>query len=94
MVGNRDKRDKTARTLEKAAQTLEALFGDIALKKEVPRPGLVLTSMTREVGQRTRALSKRLPIETMASSHRWTVGTRLVSWKRSPPEGPEGSSSW
>jgi hypothetical protein len=34
MVGNPDKRDKTARTLEKAAQTLETLFGDIVASEK------------------------------------------------------------
>jgi hypothetical protein len=68
MVGNRDKRDKTARTLEKAAQTLEALFGDI---------------VASEKSSKNELLSKigRLPISSVISELRFHV--RFINFARS-----------
>jgi hypothetical protein len=68
MVGSPNKRDKTARTLEKAAQTLEALFGDIVASEKTSK---------------NEALSKmgRLPISSVISELRFYV--RFVNFARS-----------
>jgi hypothetical protein len=68
MVGNPDKRDKTTRALEKAAQTLEALFGDI---------------VESEKSGKSEVLSKigRLPISSVISELRFHV--RFINFARS-----------
>jgi hypothetical protein len=67
IVGNPDKRDKTARALEKAAQTLEAVFGDIVASEK----------------SKKEVLSKigRLPISSVISELRFHI--QVVNFARS-----------